>query len=216
MIDKITTQSRTTEVDTVTSRIFNAYQSNTLSQDSILTGTMDEIRPLSGILSQAINRIKSESKLEEEDELRDNAARSFNYMILGYMHNPNEGIKNAATNIMPVFNNYGLQMVSESYAIETSLLNSLLLDLVKPELQEDITLLSGVTECIATMQNTQNNFEASLLTYDENKAEEGTYKNATSLKKQILKLVNGKLVVYLKAMALVNEETYGDLGIVNK
>jgi len=210
MLEKISAQSRTTEVDTVTTQIIAAYQSTSLNSDSNLVSIVNLILPLSTSLNQSINRIKSDSKLEEEDELRDDAVRSFNYMVMGYTYNPDEGIKNAANQIMSIFNKYGLQMVNESYATETSLLNSLLADLAKPELKQHITLLPGVTESIAKIESTQNSFEASQLAYNQNKAQEGTYKNATTLKKQILQLINGKLIVYLRAMSIVNEATYGD------
>ncbi len=211
MIDKVMTQTRTTELDTITTRIYTTYQNNSHRKDNNLTKIFNEMKPLSISISEAIKRIKSESSLDEKDELRNNAARSFNYMILGYIHNPDEIIKNAASKIMFVFENYGMQIITESYATETSLLNSLLVDLAKPELQEYIALLPGLAECIATLKATQSDFEASQLEYEQNKAEEGTYQNATSLKKQILEIINKKLVIYLKAMSIVDEANYGNL-----
>ncbi len=209
MIEKIILQSRITEVDAVTSRILAAYRGSSLSSDTSLSGIISSIEHLSASLNQAIKRIKSESELEEKDEVRDNAARSIYYLILGFTHHPDEGIKNAALKMMAIFNNYGLKVVNESYSSESSLLNSLLAELAKPELQQDIALISGAAESIVALQNAQNDFETSHLAYEQNKAQEGTYTNATGVRNELLKLINGKLVIYLKAMAMVNEGTYG-------
>ncbi len=76
---------------------------------------------------------------------------------------------------MAIFNNYGLQVLNESYSSESSLLNSLLGELAKTELQPDIALISGAAESIVALQNAQNDFETSHLAYEQNKAQEGTY-----------------------------------------
>ena len=209
MINKIMSQTRTTELDAITARIIAAYLSSTLGSDINLKSIIDSVQPLATNLNQAINRIKSESELEEFDEDRDQGARSFYYLILGFTHHPDETIKNAALKIMDVLNHYGLQILNESYATETFLLNSLFLELAKPLMQEAMALVSGAVESLAALQASQNSFEANHLAYEQNKAQEGTYANATAIKKEVIKLINGKLVVYLKAMAMVNNADYG-------
>ena len=209
MIEKINSKSRITEVDNVSSQILAAYLGATLSADQNLLGIITTIQPVSDKMSSAIKRIKSESELEEKDELRDNAVRSLFYLITGYTHHPDSAIREPALKIMSILDNYGLTITSESYATESSLIKSLLLELEKRDIKTAIELLSGAPESVVSVQNTQNNFVASHLVSEQNKAEEGTYENATSLKKEMIKLINGKLVVYLKAMILVDEETYG-------
>jgi len=210
MINKIMSQTRTTELDTITARIIAAYLSSTLGSDTNLKGIMNSVQPLAASLNQAINRIKSESELEGFDDGRDQGARSFYYLILGFTHHPDETIKKAALKIMDVFDHYGLQMLNENYATETSLLTSLFAELAKPAMQEAMALISGAVESLAALQAAQNTFEANHLAYEQNKAHEGTYSNASTIKKQLIRLINGKLVVYLKAMAMVNNIEYGD------
>ncbi len=110
---------------------------------------------------------------------------------------------------MDIFNQYGLKVVKENYATETSLLNSLLNELTTAEAQVDVALISGANESITALQNAQKAFESSHLSYEQNKANEGTFNNASALKKEVLNLVNSKLVVYLRAMYTVDPETYG-------
>ena len=177
------TQTRTTELDTITARIVAAYLSSTLGSDTNLKGIMDSVQPLATNLNQAINRIKSESELEELDDDRDQAARSFYYLILGFTHHPDETIKKAAIKIMNVFDHYGLHMLNENFATETSLLTSLFSELAKPAMQENMVLVSGAVESLAALQASQNTFETSHLAYEQNKAQEGTYTNASTIKK---------------------------------
>ncbi len=83
MIEKIIQTSRMTEVDASASLISSAYRSSGLTGDPHLSAIMKSIQELSGPFNNAINRIKSESELEEKDELRDNSIRSFYYQVLG-------------------------------------------------------------------------------------------------------------------------------------
>jgi hypothetical protein len=214
MIEKIIQTSRMTEVDASTSLILSAYKSSGLADDSHLSGIMESIQELSGPLNNAINRIKSESELEEKDELRDNAIRSFYYQVQGYMYHTDSTIKAAAEKVMSVFNHYGLKTISDSYATQSSLVNSMITDLSTTEMTDNIALLSGVAESLANIQTAQEAFEASDLIFEQEKAKETSVESATTIKKQIVPIINNKLVVYLRAMVAVDEENYSEFGEV--
>lgn len=209
MIHKIMSQTRTTELDTVASRILAAYLDSSLDNDEHLKGIMDILQPIAIKLNHAINRIKSRSEQEAFDDIRDDAVRSFYYLVSGSTYNPDKRIKDAAVKIMDILDRYGLKVVNKNYSTESSLLNSLLTELVKTEMQETLSLISGATQSFVALQNAQDHFETNYLVYEQNKAKEGTYATATSIKNDVMKLVNGKLVVYLKAMGVVDEVTYG-------
>lgn len=210
MIEKVISYSRTTEVDAIGRQLLAAYADSSLDSDQNLADIMHRIEGHSTKLNGAIRRIKSESELEEKDELRDKAVRGLYYLLQGYTHHPDVVINNAAQKMMDVFEHYGLRIIKESYATESSLIHSLLKDLVKPANVEVIAQLSGAADCISAIQTAQQGFETCHLDYEQDKAEEGTYANASTLKRELVKQVNNQLVVYLKAMSLVNEPTYGD------
>ncbi len=202
--------SRVTEVDAVLLRTTGAYKRTTLSSDAHLEKIFSALEPESVLLTNAIRRLKKDSVLEEKDEVRDDGARAVYYLTLGLMHHPDPAIKAAAEKVEKVLDNYGLAITGESYAVESSLINSLLADLAKPKLQDAIAALSGLAEIIATLQAAETDFEQTRIAYEEDKAKEGTLENATAIKKEVVSIINDKLVVYLRAMIMVDEPVYGD------
>lgn len=209
MIEKLIAKSRVTEVDAVSMRLTGAYKTTGLNTDLHLLNMFDTLEPLSATLSSAINRIKAESILEEKDEIRDNEVRALFYLVMGFVHHPDAAVKNAAHKVEKIFEKYGMAITNESYATESSLIVSLLEDLSKQKLQDAIAQLSGCAETIAALQAAQTDFEASRIAYEQKKAEEGTQKNATTIKKEVVALINDKIVVYLRAMGVVDEPSYG-------
>ncbi|HSH19166.1 MAG TPA: DUF6261 family protein [Draconibacterium sp.] len=209
MIDKLMSNSRTTEVDAVSMRIIGAYKKTTLNTDTYLSGVMLSVEEKSLLLTQAINRMKAESDLEEKDEIRDNAFRSLYFLVNGLTHHPDPAISEAAAKVDAVLEHYGLSVIQQNYSTESSLISSMLDDLGKPNLQDSIAALSGCAELIAALKTAEDNFENARILYEEEKAGEGTLSNATAIKKEVVLKINDQLVVYLRAMEQVNDTTYG-------
>ena len=189
--------------------MIGAYKNTTLSSDAHLDNIYSALESESVLLTSAIRRLKDESVLEEKDEVRDNKVRAVYYLTLGFMHHPNPAVKAAASEVEKVFDNYGLSITGESYSTESSLVNSLLVDLANPKLQAAIAMLSGLAEIIAGLQAAQTDFEETRIAYEEEKAKEGTLENATAIKKEVGHIINDKLGVYLHAMFQVDETAYG-------
>ena len=208
MLKNVISNCRTTEISAVTESIVGAYKNTDLSTDTWLSGLMTSLETEGGALTAAIKRMKAESELEEQDEVRDEVFRSLYYLILGLLHHPDAAVKAAAQQVFDVLDHYGLTITDQSYASESSLVDSLLNDLAQPEFQEPIALLSGCAESIAALQTAEDNFEAARIAYEEEKAQESTLENATTIKKRVVSLINDKLVVYLLAMVQVNPEMY--------
>ena len=127
------------------------------------------------------------------------------------MYHPDAAIKTAAETIEKVLDNYGLDITGESYSTESSLILSLLEDLSKQKNQDAIAQLSGCAGVIASLQAAQSDFENTRIAYEEEKAWESTEKNATTIKKTVVGTINERIVVYLRAMEIVNEPMYGAL-----
>lgn len=209
MIDKIMTTSRVTEIDAASMRMLGAYQTTSMSSDQHLSAMFSTLESLSASLTSAINRGKSESDLEEKDEARDTQLRALYYLIMGFLHHPDPAVMQAAQTVDKVFERYGLRIIDKSYATESSLLASLIDDLEKQKIQDAIALLPGCAEVITALQTAQVEFESSRIAYEQDKAQESTQANATELKHKVTTLINDKIVVYLRAMELVDVETYG-------
>jgi hypothetical protein len=208
MIDKLSTNSRVTEVNDVATRSTGAFGASGIT-DPNLTNNFSNLEETNIELTKAIRRSKAESDLEVKDENRDNQLRSLYYLINGFSHHPVADIKNAALLLLNVFDNYGLKITGDSYATESSLVASMMLEYQKPEYAEAITALSGCGDLMEALAIAESQFEQARIAYETEKAKEGMLQNASELKKQVLDLLNNKIVIYLRAMELVNPEVYG-------
>lgn len=209
MIDNLMSTSRVTEVDAVSMRMLGAYQTTSLSTDQHLSAMFTGLESLSTALTAAINRGKAESDLEEKDEARDTQIRALYYVVMGFLHHPDAAIRQAAQTVDKVFEKYGVSITGESYATESSLIASLLNELSKQKIQDVIAILPGCDDVITALQAAQQAFETARITYEQEKAEESTQASATKQKPEIVALINEKIVVYLRAMEVVDVETYG-------
>lgn len=209
--NRLMSVSRTTEVNAVAGRIIAEYEKDDWTSDTHLTGIFNLLKQSNTLLTSSINRIKAESDLEQKDEIRDDKIRSVYYLILGFTHHPDLTIKTAAEEVNSVFEHYGVDIVGKSYAIETSLIQSLLVEFANPDLQPSISALPGLNQLITSLTTAQNEFEAASILYEEEKAAEGTKENASQIKKEVVVIINDKLVIYLRAMIQVDETKYGKL-----
>lgn len=208
MIEKLIASSRVTEVNDVATRSSGSFNQSGIT-DPYLSTTFTSLDAANLKLSEVIKRTKAESDLMEKDEVRDDKVRGLYYLLNGFLYHPTKKIKEAAQSLMEVFNKYGLNVTRESYASESSLLGSLLLDLAKPEFADAIATLSGCADLIAQLQAAQTDFEQARIAYETDKAKEGMVANATAVKKEVISILNNKIVVYLRAMEQVNPETFG-------
>lgn len=208
MIDKLISTSRVTEVNDVATRASGAFGKSGIT-DPYLSTIFTSLDAVNLKLSLAIKRSKAESDLEEKDEVRDNDVRAVYYLINGFLYHPTKQMKEAAQQLMEVFSKYGLVITGESYATESSLVGSMLLDYAKPEYADAIAALSGCADLIAQLQAAQTDFEQARIAYETEKAKEGMVENATLVKKEVLTILNDKIVVYLRGMEQAIPETFG-------
>ena len=210
MIEKLLITSRVTEVNDVGTRMSVAYHAQGIV-DPYLTTTFGSLDAANFELSKAIRRSKSESNLETKDEVRDGYTRSLYYLINGFTHHPAAAISESARLVLRAFDNYGISLVSESYANESALISSMLLEFQKPEYVQPIANLSGCGELVQALTSAQADFEQARIAYETEKAQDGMVANATEIKKEVVELVNTKIVVYFEAMQQVNPAIYGAL-----
>lgn len=208
MIPLFMVRSRVTETSAGSTRVIGAFKTTSLDTDPYLASMFSALEPLSTKLSAAINHIKPDSTLEEADDNRDDKGRGTFYLVSGLCHHPSKKIKEAAQKVEALFNEYGFSMFSENYATESALLISLLLELAKPEMQEAIAVIPGAADMVVELQEAQDYFEQTRIAWEQEKAEDGTKLNATELKSEVLDIINGKIVVYMRAMEIVAPDTH--------
>lgn len=210
-LNRLIASCKTTEADAVSDRLFASYSKDDWSSDAHLTNLFSELKSASDILTSSINKIAAESTLEEKDELRDAKIKAFGYFLMGFLYSPDQAMRSAAEKVNSVFSKYGNEITRESYATETSLIESLLIDLADTELQDSINALPGLSVIISEIRTAQTEFEDAKVKYEEEKAKLGAELTASEIKKDVVGIINNKIVVYLRAMVQVNESKYGSL-----
>lgn len=209
-LSKLNPASRITEVDSVSDRIITEYDKKDWSADAHFTGILGKLKPASLNLTKAINRIKAESNLEEKDDARDSKLRAVNYLVLGFMHHPDTSVSSAAQSIGKLIDHYGIDIINENYAAESSLIESLLNDLAEANIQTAITAIPGLSQLISELRAAQTAFEQAQVLFEKDKARLGNEANASEVKKEVVSIINDELIVYLRAMAQVDEAKYGE------
>ncbi|GIM58178.1 DUF6261 family protein [Capnocytophaga canimorsus] len=201
--------SRVTEVGDVANRLADLYKGTaTLQDDAFLKNLLSEIQTQGDAITEAIKKDKAVSKLEDADAERDQAIRVLDKMLKAYEVFPVENTKAHGQKIATIFKKYGVKITEENYSSESNLIDWLLKDLSASEVQASVMALSGVSEAIAQIRTTQEEFARLRLQYEEAFTENLSKVSASSLRKPLLGLINKKLIPYLVAMTLVDGAKY--------
>ena len=210
MFSNLSPQSRITEVNSLSVKLGLTYTKQGLESDTYLAGLFSYLHDKSDLLGVAINRSKAESNLDDKDVVRDEKVQALYYLLLGAVYNPNAEISASAKKLYSIFEKYGLKMIKEGYLIESSLIESMLEDYADLSLQADIAAVLGCADLIASLQTAQNDFRTADTIWDEEKTKEDLTQSASEIKKEVLTIINGEIVLYLKAMSQVNSEVYAE------
>ena len=147
------------------------------------------------------------STLDEADVKRDEIIRSLGTLLNGYAVIPIAEKKAAAEKLLAVFDKYK-GITAESYANESSFIESMLKDYAASELADSIKALDGVGSYISDLRTAQDEFNKANDEFTASNVNKN--ESASALKKPLLAAINDKLVAYLTAMNLVNAAVYGD------
>ncbi|MDE7141081.1 MAG: hypothetical protein K2O09_10080 [Treponemataceae bacterium] len=203
---------RITDADTVSDALVRIYKETAakdgaVAKDAALATIMGEVETLSAKITTAIKADKVSRSLEDADSKRDEAIRSLGTLLAGYGAIPIAAKKAAAEKLLATYDKYGKSIVSETYARESSLIESMLEDFTAESLADAIKSLDGVADLIASLRAAQDEFNAANDTATAALTEKG--ESAYAIKKPLLAAINEKLVPYLTAMAAVSAE-YAD------
>lgn len=193
---KLYAKIRATEADSASDALLRLYKAAGLENDSFLSGAFKELEALSARLTTAIKKDMANSRLDECDGARDEAVRNLGTLIQGYAVIPVPEKNEAAKRLDAAFSKYGKKIVNESYASESSLIESLLEDL--GAFKSEMKILEGVETLVEQLRHAQDEFNAANDAYTVAKSEKG--ENATEIKKALVAFVNERLVPYLGAV----------------
>ena len=211
---KVSTKVRITEADTVSDALVRIYKEATakdgaVGKDAALATIMGEVETLSAKITTAIKADKVSRSLEDADAKRDDIIRSLGTLLAGYGAIPVAAKKAAAEKLLATYDKYGKSIASETYARESSLIESMLEDFAAESLADAIKSLDGVADLISSLRTAQDEFNAANDSATAALTAKG--ESATALKKPLLSVINEKLVPYITAMGALNAE-YAEFG----
>lgn len=195
---KVNARARVTELDSLSDTLVRLYKAqDALAADAVLKGIMADIEGVSARLTEAIRRDAVSSTLEEADARRDEAVRRLGTLVEGYTAIPFAQQQKAAEALKAAFDKYGRKIAGESYANESSLIESMLEDFAART--AEMEALSGVPELVQALRGAQDAFNTANDEYVAAKAGKG--ESATAVKKELAAALNDRLVPYLTALA---------------
>ena len=206
---KISSNLRVTEIATAANNFIRLYQGDAnVGADVFLKTTMADIANLSGQLTEAIQRGVVKVGLDEADAARDDVIRDLGTLIEGYTAIPFVDQKDAARALKCIFDKYGKRIASEPFAVESSLIESMIIDFKVPEALTAIAILPGVAELLAQLRTAQDAFNAAS---DRRTEINAAIKQPTAseLKKELVLLLNDRLIPFLDIMGMVNPDVFG-------
>lgn len=203
---KLASIARVTEIDALSDTLLRLYADETaVANDAFLKKYFAELQKLSDAITEAIKRDHAQSNMDEKDAARDEAVRNLGDLLDGYAVFPVPEKKAAALALKAIFDKYGRKITGESYANESSFIESLLKDLDTSDAKANIAKLDGIEATVKAVRTTQDEFTAAYDAWAKAQNADAAAVNATGVKKPLVALINDKIVPYLTAMAEEDE-----------
>lgn len=122
-----------------------------------------EIEVQHNLLSDVLNETNASEltvKLEEQDSKRDNCYRGIKRLLDGFLLSYKPEIKDAAEQLLFVFNKNGEGVDRLPYSEETAVLTKLYKDLTETQELKDATKLLGIKDWVTELQVTNMDFQS--------------------------------------------------------
>ncbi len=207
-IKKLIAHCRVSEASAVGAQIAATFDEYTIENWPIVLEIVADIKECSSKIINAWKRDEYESDLAEKDLIRDEKCRALFYTITGACYNPDALKQAAAKRVMVIFNKYGLEMLNKSYDDESADIKSLLTDLSCAEATEDIAKIDSLSTIVSELITAQNQFDQAVTDWKIASGNGRNKKSATSMKKQMVELINGELIPLLKVLLKREKATF--------
>ena len=156
---KVKYNVRVTVADTLSDVLVRIYKEavasnpdGAIAKDAALSAIVAEVEKLSAQITTAINKDKVSTSLEDADAKRDELIRQLGTLLAGYGAIPIPANQEAAKKLSATYDKYGKSITQESYARESSLIESMLEDFANATLAESIKALDGVADLISALR----------------------------------------------------------------
>lgn len=178
------------------------------SNDKYIVPVQEEIHSLYEQMGQYSNKNRIKSKRKELDEARSDAFRSILYLNKGYMHHPDNDISEAAGKLQKLLDHFGFDMTRTNYSAQSTNTEVVIKSLKEPANTTLVDQLPGMTTLIEQLQQKQDLFSDGTTQWIRTKGEQRNKPKPCDLKLELVRLINSKLIPYLRAMMQMNPKAY--------
>ena len=209
-ITSLSKQLSTAEVAAVAQIMSELYSSGQpVAKDAFLANLMTELNSLSVNLATAIDRRAEKSLLSESVSKLDASCRAFNSLLKHYMQSSDLTMKLCAKQLAEVLKKHGgMRMLNHGSLAKVGKVEALLADLASESVESLVRQLPRAAESVAEMGKCCNDVEQCIAVETGKNAQQGSLLPAGQIKSQLLQLINGRLIVYLKGKAIENPDNY--------
>jgi hypothetical protein len=198
------------EVDNVATNVSNAIDNAGLNDDYLTIENEHMKANISKmVLGKTNDRTKAfRIKYVNADSKRDGNVNQMNFALKSFVHGNDEKKAETARTIQKAIGKYG-NVTRASFETETSLLDSMLLELKKPELAAALAELN-LSAVVAELEANQNLFKDLFSQSSVTEAEKKEIVAPSKLKSETLEQLNS-IVKYLNIRLRYHKATYGAL-----
>jgi hypothetical protein len=209
-MNKINSKANSKEVLEACQGIVDLNVKTPIAEDAYYTLTYTKLSERCSKLIEKINEGGLKSVLKEKDDLRDTDVRAIFYEVEAKCNRRQGAQQASALNVSAALEQYGINIISDSYLNESAQIRGVLSDLKSPALAEDVKAIPDLAELITNLEQSQKAFDDSNSEWLEQKQERKIAKSATELSAECRNIVNNELTVYIAAMSAANPDKYKD------
>lgn len=192
------------ELSTLINRIIaECTQSNIndVQMQRLVTLLQEENQALTNSLF-AVRKSPFTALLLEKDDHRDEIFKGLRNFISAHLYHPQEDVKQASVQIHELIKKHGYGLYRFGYQKESAAINSLLLELAKPNYVEMVKK-TGASDWVIALTAAQNDFEQC---YTKRVAEEGKaiVEPSTEMRKLAIENLE-KLLMYIETQLFISE-----------
>ena len=208
-IEKLSSRIRIAETLNSAENILTAINAGAWETDPYFPIIIDEFAKVTASFRQSVDFTKAESDLEEFDLKRDNDVRAIFNVANGFQFFRDPKVQEAFKVVMKTLSEYGMSITEGNYAQESTTIKSMLNNLAEPAVATAIEALVPLGQLIENLRVSQAEFDSAVQAYNASKVD--NLVSPTEIKKEVVKVLNKKLIGYLNIVTPLNEALFSDI-----
>lgn len=214
VINKIVANCCNCECESAARRIIEADDEAPIDNDIYLSQIIIFMKVLLGQFISAMHRSRMASSLDEQDIVRSECLKDVYYILRGACRMNDRNTSNAAELLIETFGTHGIRVSEACYTVDSEAIDCLISIFSTKESLNQIEYISGLTEKMNDLHKAHDRFKnMQMQSKQRNIKDTESYTTASEIKKEVVALINDKLVVYLRAMVDVDEVKYRDYAV---